>query len=192
MGRTIRTLLLAVALAAGACSGDDDGTSAVTVPAADTTSSSTSSSSTQPTTTTEDPTVAVEQAFYDKWDAYVEAGREPDAFSPVIDQTFTGDAHTAFADALSRLLAGGNALRPPDDSERFQPRINELRILDQASAVVFECTYDGLVIYNSGTGDVVDDAVDHVAARNEFEFVDGRWKVARVADLEQGDPPCDF
>ncbi len=180
--------LVSAALIVGACGGDDDDTSNVTVPAESPTTTSTTVAT---TTTTEDPKVAVEQAFFAKWDAYVEVGANPDPANPLVEDVFTGPAKQAFLDAISRLNREGNGVRRPSDSSRFVLRVNEIRIVSESEAVVFECSLDGLEIFDLATGEVKSNSVDEVASRNILRLVDGVWKVEDIRDLEPGDPTCD-
>ena len=93
----IRACVLAGAFLAGACSGDDD-TSSVTVPD-ETTSTSTTATST--TSTTADPTAAVEQAFYDQWDAFVEIRSDPSPPTPWIDEILLVPPGRRLLDSIS-------------------------------------------------------------------------------------------
>lgn len=185
----IGTVLLAAALLVGACGDDDAGGSDVTVPADP--NSSTSSSTTSSSTTTADPAGAVEQAFYDQWDAFVEITSAPDVDNPLIDEYFTGEAKQALLDGVSKLIADGQAIRLPEDPSDFEPRIVEIRMEGESSAVVYECTVEALVIVDQATGEVVDDAVSEFESRNVFERVDGRFKVSETADPPEGEPGCD-
>ncbi|MGK2928989.1 MAG: hypothetical protein ACSLFO_05365 [Acidimicrobiales bacterium] len=191
MARTIGTLLVTAALFAGACGGDDasDDAGDVTVPVDE--SSTTSSSTTEPTTTTEDPKAAVEQAFYDQWDAFVEISSAPDIEHPLIDQHFTGEAKEALLDGVSRLLADGEGFRLPEDQSSFHPRVVKIEMTSEDQATVFECTVEGLVIFNRTTGDVVNDSVADYERRNEFKLVNDRWLVSETVELAEGEPGCD-
>lgn len=188
-------LVLAAALLApvgAACSDDDGEVSDVTVGADDPTTTSTD----QPTTTTADPDAeieaAVEQAFRRKWDAYVQLGAAPTTTSPLIDEVFTGTAREDVLDAMSQLVAEGNAVRLPGEAARFRPMVNSIELLSDDEAIVFECTLDGLVVFNTASGQIVNDAVNQVAGRNLLRLVDGVWKIAEIDDVRQGDPQCDF
>ena len=181
--------LVVGALVVGACAGDDDASDVTVAP--DETSVPESTTTEATTTTTEDPTVAVEQAFYDQWDAFVEILEDPDPSNPLIEQHFSGDAKDAVLDGVSSLIADGLAIRTPDNEANFEPRIVEVRILSPTSAAVFECTLEGLVIYHQESGDVVEDAVSEFESRNDFEMIDGRYVVTSTRDIEEGEPGCD-
>lgn len=183
------TVLLAVALLIGACGDDDADGSGVTVPADS--SSSSSSSTTEPPTTTADPAGAVEQAFYDQWDAFVEITSAPDVDNPLIDEYFTGEAKQALLDGVSKLIADGQAIRLPDDPSDFKPRIVAIEMTGDSSAVVYECTVEGVVIFDQVTGQVVNDAVSNYERRNTFERIDDRWLVSSTTPIQEGDPGCD-
>ena len=180
-------MLLVAAVVAGACSGDDD-SSGTTVPADDATTSTTSSSTTSSTTsTTEDPTAAVEQAFYDQWDAFVEILSAPDPANPLIDKHFAGDARATVLDIIASDLTQNFTTSKPEDPMHFVPRIESVEFVSPITALVTECTVDGLVIRNRDTGEVVNDVVATVRIKNRFELDDGRWRVAsstRIARSE--------
>ena len=150
--KPIATLLLVLALAGSACAGGDDSASSVTVPATEPTTTSTTAAST--TTTTEDPKAAVEQAFYDQWDAFVEILGDPDPRNPLIDKYFTGEAREQLCStACPRLCSIGTAFRCcPTIRTIFKPRIVKIDHLCEPTAVVFECTIEGLVFYRPGLG----------------------------------------
>lgn len=180
--------LLAVAVVIGACGDDDDSTSPVTV---DPETTTTEPTTTDATPTTEDPEAAVEQAFYDQWDAYLEIVADPDPANPLIDEYFTGRAKQGVLDGVSRLISEGRAIREPENEEDFEPTIVETQIRSATEASVFECTTDGLVVFDKASGTVVNDEVVHVEQRNEFTLEDGRWKASDLRETEPGEPGCD-
>ncbi|WP_436793883.1 hypothetical protein [Actinospongicola halichondriae] len=184
----IRACLLAVALAAGACAGDDDASPDVTVDPTE--SSTTTTSMAESTTTTEDPRVAVEQAFFDQWDAFVEILEDPDPANPLIDQFFTGAARDSILDTISEFIRDGKRARLPDDPKDFSPKVVEVSVDSTTSATLFECTVDGIVIVDVATGAPTNDSVSTYEARNTFELVDGEWKLAGSGDVRDGDPAC--
>ncbi len=186
--KRIGTVLVGLALVAAACGGGADDPSSATVPATEPTTTSTTAA---PTTTTEDPAAAVEQAFYDQWDAFVEIAGDPDVTNPLIDEYFTGRAKEGVLDGVSKLIAGGEAIRLPDDASRFRPTIDRTVIQSPTDAVVFECTIDGLVVYEVAPVKSSNDAVEVLGQRNDFKFIDGRWKATDLRDLAEGEPRCD-
>lgn len=189
MGRTrIAAVLLASALVVAAC-GDDDAASPVTVPADGTGSAPTSERPT--TTTTEDPTAAVEQAFFDQWDAFLEVASNPDPSHPLISAHFVGRAEESVRDGVSKLVADGHSIRRPDDPSRFVPAIREIRRISDSEYLVFECTIQGLVLIDQESGAVLDDAVADYERKSTYVLDDGRWKVQSTERLEAEDPACD-
>ena len=184
-----RLCLVAGALVVGACSGDDVASDVTVAP--DQTTAPETTTTEAITTTTEDPADAVEQAFFDQWDAYLDIVGDPDTANPLIDQHFTAGAKDAVLDGVSALIADGLAIRLPDDEADFEPRIVGAQVLSPTTAVVFECTLEGLVIYRQDTGEIVDGAVSEFESRNDFELIDGRYVVTSTRDIEEGEPGCD-
>jgi hypothetical protein len=134
------------------------------------------------TSTTEaagDQVAAVRRAFHDQWDAFVEITSDPDITDPLIDRHFTGEAREAVLDTVSADLLHGHATGVPDDPDLFQPSIESVEITGPASAVVVECTVDGLMVVERDSAEVVDATVVTVRIENRFERADGTWKVAR-------------
>lgn len=142
--------------------------------------------------TTADPLVAVEQAFHDQWDAYLDVLEAPDITDPLIDEHFTGRAREHLADRVSEFLAEGKVAVRPEDPDELVPRIVGMRLESPTVAHVFECTVDGVRIIDARTGEVRNGTVITLEARNTFHLVDGRWKLANlVAGVEPGEPSCD-
>ncbi len=185
----IRACLLAVALVAGACAGDDDASPDVTVDPTATTAAVEDPPET--TTTTADPRVAVEQAFYDQWDAYLEIVGDPDVSNPLIELTYTGTARDGVIDGISALREAGTAIRRPDDPQLFTPRIVETRRVSATEYLVFECTIQGLVLFEREAGTVLDDAVANYERKNTLVLDDQAWKVSDTVRVEVGEPGCD-
>ncbi len=181
----IRACLLAVALVAGACAGDDDASPDVTVDPTATTAAVEPPAET--TTTTADPRVAVEQAFYDQWDAFVEILEAPDPANPLIERFFTGAARDAILDTISADVEAGYITRRPDDPAHFVPGIESIEFVDESTAVVVECTIDGLVVLRSDTGEVVNDNVVTARLENTFKLEAGQWKLLTNKGLDQTD-----
>lgn len=186
----IGTCLFAAALLLGACGGDATDTSNVTVPAETSTTEPATTTTESTTTTTEDPKAAVEAAFYEHWDAFVEILEAPDPSNPLIDQYFTGAARSAVLDGVSRLIGDGHAVRLPADSSNFRPQIKSIVLLSDTEAIVYECTIDGLVVYDTSSGEIVNQSVDKIAQRNLLQLEDGSWKVSDLRDIEEDEPSC--
>lgn len=180
-----------LALVAGACSGDDDPSDGAAATSTTETSVAETTTTAEPTTTTEDPAAAVEQAFFDQWDAYLEIVRNPDPSHPLIEQTYTGGARDEVLNGVSKLISEGRAIRRPDDPQLFIPRVLDIRELSETEFVLFECTIQGLVLFDQETGDVVDDELADYNRKSRYVLEDGRWKVAQTTRFEEGDPTCD-
>jgi hypothetical protein len=188
VNRVRTACVVAAVLVLGACGGDDAASDVTVAPETTTTVATTTS---EAPTTTEDPTAAVEQAFYDQWDAYLEIVADPDVENPLIDQTYVGEARLGVVDGVSKLIADGTAIRRPDDPDLFEPRIVETRRIDATTYVVFECTIQGLVLFDAATGAVLDDAVADYERRNTIIQSNGEWKVADTVRLSEEEPGCD-
>ena len=182
--------LVVGALVIGACAGDDDA-SDVTV-AQDETSVPESTTTEATTTTTEDPTVAIEQAFYDQWDAFVEILEDPDPSNPLIDQFFTGTARDAILDTISSDIERGLVTRRPENPDHFSPGIESIEFVDERTALVVECTIDGLIVLDRETGMVINDNVVSARLENTFVLEDGQWKLLTNKGLgkEEGAEGC--
>lgn len=183
--------LFAAALLLGACGGDDTDASNVTVPAETSTSEPSTTTTESTTTTTEDPKAAVEAAFYAQWDAFVEIVSAPDPADPLIDRHFADGARSAVLDGVSKLLSQGQAFRLPDDESKFDPRIVEIDLTSASTATVFECTVEGLVLYEVSSNTTVNEGVANYERRNDFELRDGRWVVVETIPQGEGEPGCD-
>ena len=187
-GATVRTtqigtLLVGLALFAGACGGGADDTSSVTVPATEPTTAPTSTTTSEPTTTTEDPKAAVEQAFYDQWDAFVEIVARPDPTRPADRRVLHRRGAGTLLDGMSQLIARRRGDPTSGGSERSSGRelSNRIQSIADDGAVVFECTVDGLVVSTSSTRASRRRRRSTTRQqRNEFELVDGMWKVANL------------
>ncbi len=186
---------LVMALTVAAC-GDDDTTSPVTVPDDGSSTTTPTTSTTTPPEPAEDPDAetrqAIEQAYFDQWDAFIEILSDPDPANPLIDQHFAGASKDALLDTISMDIAEGVVTRPPEDPSDFQPGIESLELVDSTTATVIECTIDGLVVERRDTGEVVNDRVSIVRLQNRFELIDGRWKVSSTKLIErlEGSDTC--
>lgn len=185
--RRSRVLAVAGALLAG-CGGGDGEPSAVTV--AETTPTSTTT--TEATTTTVSAEAAVEQAFYEQWDAFIEILSDPDPANPLIDRYFTGPARESLLDAISRFVSDGVSAKRPDDRAQFQPTVRAVHLESRTRAVVIECTIDGIQQVDRRTGTVIDSDVAQVHGKLVFEYSGGQWRVAEIGTASAEDPPCDF
>lgn len=165
-------LVVAVGLLAG-CGGGGEEPSAVTV--AQTTPTSTTT--TESTTTTVSAEAAVEQAFYEQWDAFIEILSDPDPANPLIDRYFTGRARETLLDTISSDVRNGYVTRRPEDPQLFRPTIVRIVVDSDTTARVEECLVDGLVLMNAGTGEVVNDAVITSEITNTFVREGGTWKL---------------
>lgn len=173
-----RSLVLVVAvvvvsaLLAG-CGGGGEEPSAVTV--AQTTPTSTTT--TEATTTTVSAEAAVEQAFYEQWDAFIEILSDPDPGNPLIDRYFTGRARETLLDTISSDVRNGYVTKRPEDPQLFRVMPLEIELDSEDSARLRACVVDGLVLKVRETGEVVNDEVATVESRNTFVLEGGRWKL---------------
>lgn len=190
MAPRIGTCLLALALVVGACGGDDDDTSNVTVPADTSTTESTTTTEPATTSTTEDPAAAVEAAFFAQWDAFVAILGNPDPANPLIDRHFTGEARESLLDSISDFLQEGKRAQRPADPAHFSPAVLEV-VVEGETAVLFECTVDGIVVVDAESGEVLNDEVSTYALRNEFRFEGGAWKLSATREPTAEEPACD-
>lgn len=183
-----RLCLLAGALLVGACTGDDTASDVTVAP--DQTTAPETTTTDAPTTTTEDPAAAVEQAFFDQWDAFVEILEDPDPSNPLIDEFFAGAARDQVLDIVSRYIAEDKVAARPDDSADFAPSIITTQILGGDSAIVEECTIDGTKIVRRSTGEVLNDNLDVNHFENTFELIDGQWKLTSTKVLKDSCEPA--
>lgn len=189
-------ILLAATMAVAACGSDAaTATAAAPVEGSSATTATTNVTPTSATTSTApaaDPLVDVERAFHAQWDAFVDVLGAPDISDPLIDAHFTGRAREHLVDVVSEFLAEGKVAVRPDDPADFSPRVVAIALESPTSALVHECTRDGVVILDARSGAVLDGDVSTFEARNTFHLVDGRWKLANTdADLDDGEPSCD-
>lgn len=183
-----RLCLLAGALLAGACTSDDEPSDSTVAPDETTAPESTTTEAT--TTTTEDPTAAVEQAFFDQWDAFIEILEDPDPSNPLIDVFFAGAARDQVLDIVSRYIAEDQVAARPDDPADFAPSIIATHLVGNNSAIVEECTIDGTKIVQRSTGEVLNDNLDVNHFENTFELIDGRWRLTSTKVLEDACEPA--
>lgn len=183
-----RLCLLAGALLVGACTSDDEPSDSTVAPDETTVPESTTTEAT--TTTTEDPAAAVEQAFFDQWDAFIEILEDPDPSNPLIDEFFAGAARDQVLDIVSRYIAEDKVAARPDDPADFAPSIVSVQLVGGDSAVVVECTVDGTKIVQRSTGNVLNDNLDVNHFENTFELIDGRWKLISTKVLQDACEPA--
>lgn len=184
-----RLCLLAGALLAAACTGDDD-TTDVTIAPDETTAPETTTTE-APTTTTEDPTVAVEQAFHDQWDAYLEIVGDPDPANPLIEATYTGGARDEILDAVSKLILEGRVIVRPEDSSKFQPRVGDVARVSDTEYLLVQCTIQGLVLKDAESGATIDDEVAEFNRQSTYVLEADTWKVSRTTRLPDTVTTCD-
>ena len=185
--RRLGPLLLGAAVLLGACGGDDDA-SGVTVPEDEVTTST--STTTGSTTTTTDPDAdvkeAIEQAYYDQWDAYIEILSDPDPTNPLIEQHFTGAARERLLDSIAEDVRAGIVTRRPDNPDNFRADIIDVSLAEE-QATVISCLVDGLVQVDRTTGAVVNDAVATLKIETSMVLEDQNWKLedsVRLSRLE--------
>ena len=186
-----RLCLLAGALLVGACTSDDEPSASTVAPDETTVPESTTTEAT--TTTTEDPAAAVEQAFFDQWDAFVEVLEDPDPSNPLIDMFFIGAARDSLLDTVSSDIDNGWVTQRPENPDHFKPGVESVEIVDSATAIVIECTIDGLVVVERQSGTVVNDNVVSARLENTFVLDGDQWKLStnRTLSREEGPDGCD-
>lgn len=177
--------ILAVAgVVATACGGGEGAPSAVTVPEASSTTSTTAPATTEPATGPS-AEAAVEQAFYEQWDAFIEILSDPDPANPLIDRYFTGPAREQVLDAVSEFVARGHVARLPADPKKFELTVETIDLVSARRAEVVECVVDGLTVVEAGSGETVNDAVSVLRIREVFVFEDDYWKVSTTETLKR-------
>ena len=119
--RRIWGIVLAAGVALAACGGGDGEPSAATVAPTPTSESTTTTEATTTTTTTSSVEAAVEQAFYEQWDAFIEILSDPDPANPLIDRYFTGRARETLLDTISSDVRDGYVTQRPSDPALFSP-----------------------------------------------------------------------
>lgn len=183
--RRLAPLLLGATVLLGACGGDDDA-SGVTVPADEAT---TTTATTDPSTTT-DPDAeakeAVEQAYYDQFEAFVTILSRLDPSDPLIDAHYAGRQKEQTLDAIAKNIADGTALQAPDDPSRLQADVLSVDVGDDGTtARLVACVVDGIVVVRRDSREVVNDAVVTLRLQHDFVLDSGRWKVTQTERLER-------
>lgn len=212
-GRRTAVLILAVALAAGACSGDDgatldlgEATTTVAVPeptvpstpaptttAAPTTTSTVAQSTT--TTTEPEPELSLEDQiradFARMIDLRLACGREPET-CPIGEITFPGSEAERY---LTELMATRveHSLQSREGHGEFRYVVEDLE-LDADLSHVTTCQIDSIVLYDTSQGrDIIfDESVVSARTRWTLALDSGKWKWKSSRALAEvlGDSLC--
>lgn len=124
--------------------------------------------------TVEEEIIARYEGF---WQARFEANQEPvNPDHPGLRKFATGDQLESAIAGIRQNLAEGRAVRRPEGSSRR----SEVRVVsvDGDQAIVQECFLDDGVVYQVGTGEVINDSVATHNVRGTMEQVDGEWKLS--------------
>jgi hypothetical protein len=180
-------LLVAAALLVGACSADEGGeASPATVAVEDEATTAAATPTTTTTTTVVDAAVAaVERAYFEQWDAFVEIFSDPDPSNPLIDRYFAGTARETILDSIARDIRDNVITRLPENPSDFRPAIESLAMDSSETATVIECLVDGLVAVDRVNGTVLNDDVVVLRVTNAFQLIDAQWKVTSIRVLEE-------
>ena len=168
--RRVTAIALLTALLV-ACSGDDDtaGSSTSTTEAAEVTS----------TTAAVDADVLA--AYRGFWDAYLTAADPMDPAHPDLEQYATGASLDRVREAFADHFAKGEVIRGSVD---LAPEIEQL---DDENATVRDCYLDQTHIFDSATGEQIDEPGEAA-----FEIVavlvldGGAWKVSTLDKVADG------
>jgi hypothetical protein len=184
-------VLVSVWLASvAACGGSDGGDVAEPQPPAEqiggaSEGQGTSSETTGSTTTTLDPVVAREAAILEAvdgyWRTFEEAAVDPvNPDHPGFEQYYTGAALTAMRSSLAMDVDRGLATRFPNAGIRSEWR--QVIESSEVSAVVRVCLLDDGVVYEVGSGDVVDGSFLALVMELWLVRLEGDWKVSEVVE----------
>lgn len=186
----------ALVLAMVGCSNDDaaapsTSTSAETSTTTGSTDSTTSSSTTaenDSTSSTEPNSESLEEEIIARYIGYWEARLEantgtPNPDDPALREFATGEQLAAVIAETKANLDQGLAIRLPDDPADIQ-QVTVIEV-EGDGAVVQECVVSDEVLFDRGTGEVVNDMVATHSVRGELLFVDGEWRVASAQLIQR-------
>jgi hypothetical protein len=169
-----------------ACGGDD---------AEESTGSTVSSTTAAPTTTLDEETWKVEaakDAFLDYHRAVLEAASEPVTPGlPKLQDLMTNDQQRLVTRNLEDLGASGRAVRVGVESlSSHDIRSADLQV--DGSVLIVDCEIDDAVVYEVGTGDVIDDdiATRLVEARMVYEAPTWKLALSRITKEWSGVGEC--
>jgi hypothetical protein len=178
LGSAVRRVLIAalagvVVMGGVACGGDDDDEGS--------TGSTASSTTAAPTTTLDEETRKEEEAkaaYLAYWDAFERASAQPvDPTSRELLERMTGDQARLVVRNLEEMRASGQAARRPTNSQsRHQVSATELQA--DGSVRIVDCQVDDVIVYDTNTGAVINDAVITNLVRATMVQDGNAWKVA--------------
>lgn len=177
-GRLAVSLAVVAALVLGGCSPNKRS-------ATSTTSTPRTSTTRQATTTTVNAAVAVELAYRDFWDMFLELGAmtgpfDPNVVIPILRRRTTGPEYdTLFKNFQGDRLAGIVRKGTVD----LAPKVLSV---DDVKATLKDCYDDHIGVYRASTGERTDkDTPDRHPATVELIVEDGAWKV-KTLTFEEG------
>lgn len=186
------------------CSGDSSSGSTPTIVTSSTSTaveSTTTTAAVTSSTTTEVQTAApaesttttaaetIESVIADRIRAFfaareaANAGPVPNPGDPALAEVAIGDALTSTVSETQRRLDDGRAIRG-GELQLADIRVGSVQVSD-ATASAGVCSIDDGVIYEVGTGDVINDDVVTHNYLIELDLVGEAWKVSRVVRLQQ-------
>lgn len=141
---------------------------------------STSTTTTEVTTTTASVEVAVQSAYREFWDSFLELGGmtgrfDPNVVIPILRRRTTGAQYeTLFknfqSDRLADIVRKGTVDLAP-----------KVQSVDGAKAILTDCYDDKIGVYRASTGERLDtDTPDRHPATVELVLEDGAWKIAAL------------
>ena len=170
-------------------------TTSTTVAEAPTTTLTTTTTQ-APTTTTADPGPSDEDQILDVvrryWDVVVEANNPPDPDSPLWETVATGQRLELLVQRSRERSTAGEGTRHPPLRMNQLPRI-EILVLEDGVAAVNVCLRDDVILYDTATGEILDDEILHfwyqmiVAKSDEWLVVESN----RIEKLSQEETCAD-
>jgi len=144
--------------------------------------------STSSTTTPEDLRLEIESVLNESRAAAIEAVTEP--VGSLTDEQvllFDEEGLAARMRFIDRIVDAGQAVRPgPLGIDEIV--LESVVMIDEDSALVVFCLSSDSIVYDTATGEVVDDAPESVRNSGVFSRVEGRWLVPNASriGLSQG------
>jgi hypothetical protein len=192
LGGAVRRVLIAalagvVVVSGVGCGGDDEEEGS--------TGSSASSTTAAPTTGLDEETgkeEAAKEAFLDYHRAVLEAASEPVTPGlPKLQDLMTNEQQRIVTRNLADLDASGRAVRVGVQSlSRHDIRSADLQV--DGSVLIVDCEIDDAVVYEVGTGEVIDDdiATRLVEARMVYEAPTWKLALSRITKEWRGAGEC--
>ena len=165
-------LVVALAMAASACSGDSKSSSATTTSRPPTTTSTSG-----PTTSSSAPDDTAVRSAYDAANrAFIDAAAIPDPDLPAIATTHTGPMLDQRHEVLRALKADGRVIRYPPNSQ-YRIVVESVRTQNDVSRLQFCAVDDGQRV-DARTGEVISQGVFTARGEAALRLEDGVWKLA--------------